>query len=63
MGEPEIIKADEDIKVLFVKAASFPDWIMDAYRKLHSLVQVWDDRRVFWISFPENGAIGYRAAA
>ena len=59
----ETIAIDDDIKVFYVTAASFPDGIMAAHQKLHSLVPFSTDRRYFGISRPEKGVIVYRAAA
>ncbi|GAB2977841.1 hypothetical protein GCM10027049_11400 [Mucilaginibacter puniceus] len=59
--ETEII--DNDIKVLYVEASSFPEGIMEAHRKLHALIPYSAQRRYFGISRPENGIIQYKAAA
>lgn len=59
----ETLTIDKDIKVFYVTAASFPEGIMDAHRKLHSLIPFSVERKYFGISRPENGAIVYRAAA
>jgi predicted transcriptional regulator YdeE len=59
----ENIILDSDIKVLCVKAKSFPDGIMDAHQKIHTLVSFSKERRYFGISHPgKKGAIVYRAA-
>jgi hypothetical protein len=54
-----------DIKVIYVTAASFPDGVLDAHKKLHSMIPFYTDRKYFGISRPENGknTIIYRAAA
>ncbi len=56
---------DNDIKVLYVAAKSFPDGIMEAYQKLHGLVpfSTSTNRKYFGLSRPENGVIGYKASA
>lgn len=60
----EKYRLDHDIKVLCVSAKSFPDGIMEAFDKLHSLLPVSAKRQFFGISRPnENGVIGYKAAA
>ena len=54
---------DTDIKVLCVTAKSFPDGIMEAFDKLHSLVPFAEKRRLFGISRPDKqGMIVYKAA-
>ncbi len=60
--ETEII--DKDIKVVYVNATSFPDGIMAAHEKLHTLLPYNADRGYFGLSRPENGGdIVYKAAA
>ena len=60
----ETITLDNDIKVFYITAKSFPDGIMDAHKKLHALVPFSTDRKYFGISRPEkNGVIVYKAAA
>jgi len=54
---------ENDIKVFYVEAESFPDGIEAAHKKLHELVPFSDKRKYFGISRPENGHIVYRAAA
>src|SRR5260370_15030098 len=58
----ETITIENDIKVFYVTAKSFPDGIMDANEKLHSLVPFTPGRKYFGISRPENGIIVYKAA-
>jgi predicted transcriptional regulator YdeE len=58
----ETITIDKDIKVFYVPAKSFPDGIMEAHQKLHSIVPFSTSRRYFGISRPENGVIIYKAA-
>jgi hypothetical protein len=62
----ETIVINKDIKVFYVKAASFPAGVEDAYNKLHQLLSFSPGRRYFGVSRPEkeeNGNIVYRAAA
>ena len=59
----ETITLDNDIKVFYETAKSFPDGIMDAHKKLHELVPFSTERKYFGVSRPENGVIVYRAAA
>jgi|ERR1044072_2898962 hypothetical protein len=51
---------EKDIRVFCVTAKSFPDGIMDAFKKLQALVP--GDRKYFGLSRPENGSIVYKAA-
>ena len=54
---------DTDINVLCVTAKSFPDGIMEAFDKLHSLVPNAESGRQFGISRPNRqGVIIYKAA-
>lgn len=59
----EIINIDKDIKVFCKLAKSFPDGILEAHEKLHSLFPFTVERKYFGISRPENGVIVYKAAA
>jgi len=60
----EKIKFDKDINVFYVNAKSFPEGIMEAHQKLHSLITFSKDRKYFGVSRPEQGGgIVYRAAA
>ncbi len=59
----DTITFDNDIKVFYITAKSFPDGIMESHKKLHELVPFSADRKYFGISRPENGVIVYRAAA
>lgn len=59
----ESINFDNDIKVLYIMATSFPDGILSAHQKLHTLVPYSSDRKYFGLSRPENGTIVYKAAA
>lgn len=54
---------ENDIKVFYVAAKSFPEGIMDAHNTLHSLVPFSSERKYFGLSRPENGPIEYKAAA
>ena len=54
---------NQDIKVRYVTATSFPGGVMEAHKKLHQLVPSCPDKKYFGLSRPENGAIIYRAAA
>ena len=60
----EKVKIDNDIKVLYVTAKTFPGGIPDAVAKLHQLFPFSRERKIFGLSRPENGGeIVYRAAA
>lgn len=59
----ETIFLANDIKVLYVTASSFPEGIMAAHQKLHSMIPFSTERKYFGISPPENGVIAYKAAA
>jgi hypothetical protein len=59
----ETTTLDNDIKVFYVTAKSFPGGIMEAHEKLHLLALFSIDRRFFGLSRPENGIIVYKAAA
>jgi len=55
---------DNDMKLFYVTAASFPEGVLDAHKRLHQLVPFSADRNYFGLSRPENnGPIVYRAAA
>jgi len=55
---------DKDIKVMCVKASSFPAGVMEAHQNLHSKVPFSTERKYFGLSRPENGGgIVYKAAA
>ena len=59
----ETVKIEKDITVFFVTATSFPDGVMEAYEKLHALIQHPNNRRYFGISQPnKEGIIIYKAA-
>ena len=60
----ETLKLDNDIKVFYVTAETFPEGIPDATNKLHQLFPFSKERKIFGLSRPENnGKIVYRAAA
>jgi len=50
----ESIFLEQDVKVFYVAATSFPDGIQEAYQKLHSLIGSPAGRRFFGISYPET---------
>ena len=52
----------DDIKIMYVTAISFPEGIKAAHEKLHNLVPFSTERKYFGLSRPENGVIIYRAA-
>ena len=52
-----------DIRLLCFPASSFPDGVMDAFKKLHSKVPNQNGRRLFGISWPDGkGSMVYKAA-
>ncbi|MRG45036.1 transcriptional regulator [Chitinophaga sp. SYP-B3965] len=54
---------DKDMKVFYVTAAAFPEGVIPAHEKLHSMVPFSTERAYLGISRPENGGgIVYRAA-
>ncbi|HWW41641.1 transcriptional regulator [Pedobacter sp.] len=60
----ETVILENDIKVFYVTAKSFPQGIGEAVNKLHSLFTFSKERRIFGLSRPENNdGIIYRAAA
>ena len=63
MNTMKRIKIEKDIKVFYIKAKSFPDGVMEAFQKMHSLIEFPPKRRNFGISRSENGEIVYRVAA
>ena len=59
----QTIKIENDIKVFYVTANAYPDGIMDAHKKLHSIVPFSYQRKYFGVSRPENNSgIVYKAA-
>jgi hypothetical protein len=60
----ETIKLENDIKVFYVTAKTFPEGIAEATRDLHALFPFSPERKIFGLSRPENNdKIVYRAAA
>jgi hypothetical protein len=59
----DIITVNDDIKVFYVTASSFPDGILAAHQHLHSLMPFSKERQYYGISRPEDGTIIYRAGA
>ena len=59
----ETVNFDNDIKVLYVQALSFPDGILAAHQKLHGVIPYSTERKYYGISRPENGSIVYKAGA
>jgi hypothetical protein len=59
----ETISLENDIRVFYVAASSFPAGIMEAFQKLHALAPRTEDRRFFGLSRSENGTVAYKAAA
>jgi len=60
----ETVAINHDISLLYVTASSFPDGVMSAHQKLHSLIPFDNKRGYFGLSRPEQGdGIIYRAAA
>jgi hypothetical protein len=54
----------EDIKVFYISATSFPAGVQEAHQQLHRLVPFSPERMYFGISRPgPGGAIEYKAAA
>ena len=41
------IKIENDIKVFYIQAKSFPDGVMEAFQKMHSLIEFPPQRRNF----------------
>lgn len=59
----ETITLENDINTFYITASSFPEGILEAHQKLHSIVPSAENRRYFGISRPEKGVITYKAAA
>jgi len=58
------VKIDKDIRVLTIKAETFPGGVMAAHKKIHKLFPVQSERRFFGISWMgKNNEIVYYAAA
>jgi predicted transcriptional regulator YdeE len=60
----ETITLNNDIKVFYITAKSFPDGVKQAHEQLHALIPFSKVRKYFGLSRPENGGgIVYKAAA
>jgi len=59
----KILTFNNDIQVMYVQAVSFPNGVMAAHEKLHSIVPHSTERKYLGISRPENGSIQYKAGA
>lgn len=60
----EIITIDKDITAMCVTASSFPNGVLAAHQKLHSLIPYSTERKYLGLSRPENGgSIVYHAGA
>jgi hypothetical protein len=59
----ELFHLEQDITVLCVTAERFPEGVLAAHQKLHSLVRFFPERKYFGISHPAGqGKIVYHAA-
>ncbi|MGB4843259.1 MAG: hypothetical protein WBP16_02205 [Ferruginibacter sp.] len=57
-------RLEEDIKVYYITAPSFPDCVLETHQKMHSLVTYNPGRKSFGISYPvKTGKIIYKVAA
>lgn len=63
MNTMKRIKIEKDIKVFYIQAKSFPDGVLEAFEKMHSLIEFPPQRRNFGISRPENREIVYKVAS
>lgn len=52
-----------DVETFYIEASTFPEGVLAAHQKLHSLVPYANERRYFGLSWMENGKIVYKAAA
>lgn len=60
----ETITLAKDTTVFYVTASSFPEGVLAAHQKLHSMIPFSTDRNYYAFSRPEKGSvITYRAAA
>jgi hypothetical protein len=59
----DITTLENDIKVYYVAASSFPDGVQQAHETLHALMPFDAKRGYYGISYPEGGTISYKAAA
>ena len=63
MNTMKKIKIEKDIKVFYIQATSFPDGVLEAFQRMHALIEFPPKRSNYGISRPENGVIVYRVAA
>jgi hypothetical protein len=64
MSTPEKYFIDKDIKVVCIKADSFPEGIDEAWKELFSILPGAAQRKLYGISYgSENGKVIYRAGA
>jgi len=54
---------ENDLQMMYIEAASFPNGVEAAHKKLHALVAFDDRRKYFGYSRPENEIITYKACA
>ncbi len=67
----ENFKIEKDINVVYIKATSFPDGVLAAHQKLHSIVPFTKERGYYGISYGDTegtsrelgGGIIYKAVA
>lgn len=59
----ETLTWNNDLKIFYITAETFPNGITAAHEKLHALLPFSQDRQFFSVSRPENGQIVYRAGA
>lgn len=53
---------DNDIKVFYVTAKSFPDGVLEAHQTLHDKLPQTSGRNFYGLSYSQNGEIIYKAA-
>lgn len=59
----ENFQLNNDIKVFYLAAKSFPDGVLEAHNELQAKLPTIENRKFFGISSPgENGSILYKAA-
>lgn len=58
----ETIIVNKDIRVFYVTAKSFPEGVMEAWNKLHTLIRSSETRTYYGLSRPEKDMIVYKAA-
>lgn len=64
MENVQIKKIESDIEIYYVTAKSYPDGILEAFQKLHSLIPFSENRNYISVSRPENTqGVVYRAGA